>query len=712
MPILVRSLLPRIGATFALLLAILVIAPRVQALTAASLAASNLPGKTLRFTITAGNAPFETSGAFTIVFGLNSTYTMPVADGNAAFRSGTYGVSTDAFGTVIKLDGYILNNNTVEVLIIPNASDAASQFEMYTLGANKRGTVVFDPGSGGGSGTGAPAITSALTATATVGTPFSYTITASPAATSFTNAGGDAPVAINPTTGVVTGTFTRAGTFRFSFTASNSVGSSPVTTVTVTATTGTAGGGGTSGGGDISRYVGRYVGKIGSRVGTTVNTSLTDYDAIVAANGTVTVNAGLIPAAFVGTIASNGVVTFTSGSGIQTYNIQSALVEGTTFMSSYGTAIGGAQYRFEFSTSFTPATGTSPTITTQPAAQSVAPGGSVTFSIAATGTGLSYQWLFNNVAITGATSASYTLGTVTVANAGNYAVRVTNANGVSVTSNAATLTVSATAPVPYLGNLSVRARAGAGDATLIVGVTIGGGSGAKNVLIRGVGPALNAFGVGDLLADPVLNVYQGSTMIRSNDDWAGDATIAATSVSVGAFALPAGSRDAALNGWGVTPGSYSVHLTGKAGATGNALIELYDLTPASSVTASNARFTNLSARTFGGTGNDTLIVGFTISGPSTRRLVFRAVGPGLAGFGVGGTMNDPKLELYQGETKIGENDNWEANTLATQRAVGAFDLASGSRDAVLVSALQPGGYTVQVTGGTTGVVLVEVYEAP
>jgi len=214
--------------------------PRAQALTTASLAAANLPGKTLTFTIVGGNAPFETSGTFSIVFGTNATYTMPLSDGNAAFRSGTYTVTTDSIGTVIKLNGYILNNSTVEVVILPTGNDLRSQFEMYTTGANKNGVVVFSTGGTGGSGS-APVVTSATTTTATVGSPFSFQITTNPAATSFTNAGGSSPVAINPTTGLVTGTFNTAGTTNFSFTATNAAGSSTVTTVTVTASAGTGG---------------------------------------------------------------------------------------------------------------------------------------------------------------------------------------------------------------------------------------------------------------------------------------------------------------------------------------------------------------------------------------------------------------------------------------------------------------------------------------
>ena len=85
-----------------------------------------------------------------------------------------------------------------------------------------------------------------------------------------------------------------------------------------------------------------------------------------------------------------------------------------------------------------------PTITTQPSNQTVPPGGAATFTVAATGTApLSYQWQRNGADIPGATSASHTLSTVPSADSGTrYRVRVTNSAG-SVTSNAATLTVTA-----------------------------------------------------------------------------------------------------------------------------------------------------------------------------------------------------------------------------------------------------------------------------
>ncbi len=81
-----------------------------------------------------------------------------------------------------------------------------------------------------------------------------------------------------------------------------------------------------------------------------------------------------------------------------------------------------------------------PTITQQPSSQSVISGASVTFSVGATGSALEYQWHKNGAAIAGATSSSLTIPSVTVTDAGSYAVLVSNLCD-SVLSDAAVLTV-------------------------------------------------------------------------------------------------------------------------------------------------------------------------------------------------------------------------------------------------------------------------------
>lgn len=88
-------------------------------------------------------------------------------------------------------------------------------------------------------------------------------------------------------------------------------------------------------------------------------------------------------------------------------------------------------------------TAVAPTITTQPGSKSAVVGASVSFNVSASGTAsLSYQWYKNGTTILGATTAAYTINSVTLSDAGNYSVIVRNTAG-SVTSNSVALTVSA-----------------------------------------------------------------------------------------------------------------------------------------------------------------------------------------------------------------------------------------------------------------------------
>jgi hypothetical protein len=114
-----------------------------------------------------------------------------------------------------------------------------------------------------------------------------------------------------------------------------------------------------------------------------------------------------------------------------------------------------------------------------------------------------------------------------------------------------------------------------------------------------------------------------------------------------------------------------------------------------------------------------LTVGFVIGGNTARTVLVRAIGPGLAAFGVPGTMPDPQLALFNSsQVRMVENDNWGGDPQITNAStsVGAFAIADAAgKDAMMLTTLAPGGYTVQVngvpnTGG--GSALVEVYEVP
>ena len=129
-----------------------------------------------------------------------------------------------------------------------------------------------------------------------------------------------------------------------------------------------------------------------------------------------------------------------------------------------------------------------------------------------------------------------------------------------------------------------------------------------------------------------------------------------------------------------------------------------------------SRLINLSARTLVGTGENTPVTGFYFGGSTAKLVLVRAIGPTWATFGVAGALSDSRVDVFQRgvATAVSSNDNW-GGTAALRSAfesVGAFSLPEASRDAALIVTLQPGAYTVQVSGvgGATGVALVEVYE--
>lgn len=368
-----------------------------------------------------------------------------------------------------------------------------------------------------------------------------------------------------------------------------------------------------------------------------------------------------------------------------------------------------------------------PSFATQPAAQTSAnAGNTVTITSAAAiagGGSVTYQWLFNDTPIAGATSAALTIQSVQGSNAGAYRVLATGAGG-TITSNVATLTVGATATnASRLVNLAVRTNAGSGDRILFVGFVVGGNgtTGNKPLLVRAVGPTLSQFQVPGVLADPRLQIFSGTTPLVENNDWAGDPQVTSVTAQLGAFGFTsAASKDSALF---LNRGAdgYTAQITGAGTENGVVLAEIYDATPAGTFTVTTPRLINVSARTQVGTGDNILIAGFIIDGNTSKKVLIRAIGPTLGLFGVPGVLADPKLELFQTgiTSSISTNDNWGAAANATEVAaaaisVGAFALTLESKDAVLLVTLPPGAYSAQVSGvsNTTGAALVEVYEVP
>ena len=130
------------------------------------------------------------------------------------------------------------------------------------------------------------------------------------------------------------------------------------------------------------------------------------------------------------------------------------------------------------------------------------------------------------------------------------------------------------------------------------------------------------------------------------------------------------------------------------------------------------RFINLSARARIGTGERVFINGFVLGGEAEKPVLMRAVGPGLAAFGISGVLANPNIQIERSGAIVAENDNWTAinggaDIAAAGARAGAFALSPDSNDAALLAPLPPGVYTARVAGtaGSTGIALTEIYEA-
>lgn len=358
-----------------------------------------------------------------------------------------------------------------------------------------------------------------------------------------------------------------------------------------------------------------------------------------------------------------------------------------------------------------------PAITQQPRGVTVNAGATVVLSVAATGTPApGYVWKLNGTALPGATAATLVVTDTRAADSGVYTVTVANTAG-EVTSDSAIVTVGEGFSRQL--NISTRGFAGADADTLIPAFVIAG-SNPKRLLIRAAGPALAALGVGGTLADPQLALVSNGTQVLTNDNWSADAAnanaVRTAGAAVGAFPFADGSRDAAVV---VTlpPGSGSILVTGVGGATGEAIVEVYDLDEADPV---RSRLVNISTRARVPAGGNPLISGFVVQGAMSKAVLIRATGPALAAFGVAGALAQPRLTVFnEAGQAIAANTGWESGGIANaiigaSGSVGAFPLARGSADSAVLTVLPPGNYTAQVAGadGTGGVSLVEVYELP
>jgi len=286
---------------------------------------------------------------------------------------------------------------------------------------------------------------------------------------------------------------------------------------------------------------------------------------------------------------------------------------------------------------------------------------------------------------------------------------------------AITATPGAAPTGSQLTNISTRAFVQTGD-NVIIGGFIVQGTGPKKLIVRAIGPELIPYGVPNVLADPTLELHDGTgALIASNDNW--QHTIIGGIITADQVAeiqnsghAPTMPTESAIIA-DLPPGNYTAIVRGVNNTVGVALVEGYDLSPS---IPSPSILGNISTRGFVQIGDDVMIGGFIVQGIGPKRVIVRALGPELIPYGIPNALPDPTLELHDGTgALIASNDDWQQTIIggiiiadqvaAIQNSGHAPKVATES---AIIGNLPPGNYTAIVRGKNiiVGVALVEVYD--
>jgi hypothetical protein len=264
-----------------------------------------------------------------------------------------------------------------------------------------------------------------------------------------------------------------------------------------------------------------------------------------------------------------------------------------------------------------------------------------------------------------------------------------------------------------LTNISTRLRVGTGDNVLIGGFIITGTQN-KKVLIRGIGPSLHAYGLSDLLTDPVIELHDSAgNVIGFNDNW--HDSVAELDI-LDSMLPPTDDKEAAIL-TELTPGAYTAILRGANGASGVGLVEVYDLDR-----VADSKLANISTRGFVQTGDNVMIGGSILVGSAPRKVLIRAIGPELTQHGLPNVLANPTLELHNAAgALIASNDDWQTTIIGgiiTSNQVSDIQNSghapTAASESAIIANLPVGNYTAIVRGvnNSTGVALVEMYDLP
>jgi hypothetical protein len=254
-------------------------------------------------------------------------------------------------------------------------------------------------------------------------------------------------------------------------------------------------------------------------------------------------------------------------------------------------------------------------------------------------------------------------------------------------------------PPTVLANISTRLPVETGDNALIGGFIITGTQD-KKIIIRAIGPSLPLAGA---LVDPVLELYSGSTLLESNDNWVDSPNKQAI---IDSTIPPSNSLESTIvRTLPANNSAYTAIVRGVNNGTGIGVVEAYDLDR-----SVNSRLANISTRGLVQTGDNVLIAGTIVVGQASQKVLIRAIGPSLS---IAGKLADPTLELRDSNGALLQaNDNW-VDSPDKQAIIDTTIPPTNDLESAIVATLpaNTSSYTAIVRGvnDTTGIAVVEIY---
>jgi hypothetical protein len=261
-----------------------------------------------------------------------------------------------------------------------------------------------------------------------------------------------------------------------------------------------------------------------------------------------------------------------------------------------------------------------------------------------------------------------------------------------------------TPPNVQLLNISGRVLAQGGDKVGIGGFIISG-TASKSVIVRAIGPSMSSGGapVPGRLDDPKLELRASDGhVIAANDSWR-----ATQEQQIQQSGLaPSDNREAAIIA-SLPEGQYTAIISGANNSSGIGLVEVYDLE-----STLPGELGNLAVRADVKTGDNVLISGLILGGATPKRVLLRAIGPSLQNQLGNAVLQNPFLELHNGNgATMATNDDWKNASNASE--IQATGLApSNDNESAILMPLGPGNYTTIVRGvnNTTGIAVSEAYK--